>query len=330
MMPNPLDVAFGALGNDQAGQLLEPELEQYEQYPPALAKMRTLVDAHPAEYWEGNLYNLWVGALRALSPAASEAEDPTAVGLPALAGTEAWGRRLLNTQLASWAELRHDTLLYAKQSYTTGGSVCEYPDAYVEPYPEFWKALVAFAEHGKNVVVELGLPSGDFAVGVGDYFAHLSEVATLLGGMAEHQRTGEPHSEEEIAFINDAVRIQRAGGGCGGPANGQDASGWYARLFLTPEDRVAFDPSIADVHTQPTTEDGVIVGRVLHVGTGMPRFMVVTADTCSGPRAYAGLASSYFEHITSNFERQTDEEWSAELARSTPQDVPWMQDLVVR
>ena len=69
-----------------------------ELFSEALAKMRTLVDTHPAEYWEGNLYNLWVGALRTLSPA-SEAADPTAVGLPALAGTQAWGRRLLNAQL---------------------------------------------------------------------------------------------------------------------------------------------------------------------------------------------------------------------------------------
>ena len=30
--------------------------------------------------------------------------------LPQIAKTEAWGRRLLNTQLASWAELRHDTI----------------------------------------------------------------------------------------------------------------------------------------------------------------------------------------------------------------------------
>jgi FAD/FMN-containing dehydrogenase len=35
--------------------------------------------------------------------------------------------------------------------YLPGQPVCEYPDAYVEPYPEFWKALVAFAEHGKSL-----------------------------------------------------------------------------------------------------------------------------------------------------------------------------------
>ena len=87
---------------------------------------------------------------------------------------------------------------------------------------------------------------------------------------------------------------------------------------------------IADVHTQPTDEGGSMVGKVLHVGTGMPRLMVVTVNTCVGPRAYAGLASSYFEKITSNFERLDDEAWSSLIQAKTPADVPWMVDVVAR
>ncbi len=62
----------------------------------------------------------------------------------------------------------------------------------------------------------------------------------------------------------------------------------------------------------------------------MPRLMVVTVDTCSGPRAYVGLASSYFEKITENFERLDDPTWALELSDGHPADVPWMSDLVVR
>ena len=32
--------------------------------------------------------------------------------------TTAWQDKELNITLASWAELRHDTILYVKQSYT--------------------------------------------------------------------------------------------------------------------------------------------------------------------------------------------------------------------
>ena len=142
-MPNPLDVAYAALGNDQAASLLEPELRKYP-YAPALESMRRLADEHGDAFWGANLYNLWLGALRALSPTADIAQGG---GLPAVARTEAWGRRMLNTQLASWAELRHDTILYVKQSYTSGAA-CEFPDAYVDPYPAFYARLQAFAAGG--------------------------------------------------------------------------------------------------------------------------------------------------------------------------------------
>ena len=63
--------------------------------------------------------------------------------------TAAFWQEKMNTQLASWAELRHDNLLYAKQSYT-GGTVCSYPYSYVEPFPEFYQSLKDFANSAKN------------------------------------------------------------------------------------------------------------------------------------------------------------------------------------
>ena len=322
MMPSPLDAAFAALGNDQAGLLLAPELQQWK-YAPDLASMRVTADAHPAEYWQANLYNLWLGTLRSLGPSAAVA-DPAKAGLPSVAGTEAWGRRLLNTQLASWAELRHDTILYAKQSYT-GGSSCEFPDAYVEPYPEFFAKVGAFASRGATVVAGLDFGQANWiSESAQKYFANLIFVAQTLGQMAENQRAGTPHSAAHLAFINDAVVVNE---GCGDPSH---QAGWYKQLFFDTSRGIKLDPVIADVHTQPTDEGGSMVGKVLHVGTGMPRLMVVTVNTCVGPRAYAGLASSYFEKITSNFERLDDEAWSSLIQAKTPADVPWMVDVVAR
>ncbi|AUX46264.1 hypothetical protein SOCE26_077690 [Sorangium cellulosum] len=320
MMPNPLDVGFAALGNDQAGHLLAPELGQFP-YAPDLHMMRVLVDAHPADFWSKNLYNRWLAALRELSPARTLAD---AAGLPEVAKTEPWGRRLLNTQLASWAELRHDTLLYAKQSYT-GGATCEFPDAYVDPYPAFYARIAEMAEHGGKVVEALDLSSSPWlAQAVPTYFSRLHSVAKTLGEMAENERAGLPLTPAHLDFINQAVKVQQ---GCGSPAG---AEGWYAQLFFDVMESVTEDPTIADVHTQPTDEGGAPVGRVLHVGTGFPRLMVVTADPCGTPRAFVGLASSYFEKITEGFERMTDEQWAASIVSTTPADVPWMQDIVAR
>ncbi|MDC0677619.1 DUF3160 domain-containing protein [Sorangium atrum] len=320
MMPNPLDVGFAALGNDQAGQLLAPELGQFG-YAPDLHMMRVLVDAHPEDFWGKNLYNRWLGALRELSPARAIGDGE---GLPGVTKTEAWGRRLLSTQLASWAELRHDTLLYAKQSYT-GGDTCEFPDAYVDPYPAFYTRIAELAEHGVEIVGALDLSSApQLGERVSAYFSQLHDVARTLGEMAANERAGLPLTQEHLDFINQAVKVQPQG--CGTPY----VEGWYMQLFFDQMKSLEQDPTIADVHTQPTDEGGAPVGRVLHVGTGLPRLMVVTADPCGGaPRAFVGLASSYFEAVTEDFERMDDQQWAHTVLRTTP-DVPWMTDLVSR
>ena len=323
MMPNPLDVAYAALANDQAAALLESELRTYE-YQGDLRSMRLLVDAHEEAFWQQNLYNLWLHALRALSPRPEALSDPAAAGLPSLTASEAWGRRMLNTQLASWAELRHDTILYAKQSYSSG-TTCEFPDAYVDPYPDFFAAVATYAERGLAVAEQLDYGQHVWlSEQVPGYFHHLYEVAGTLEQMARQQQTGDPFTEEQMAFINDAVVIQW---GCG---SADSSEGWYGRLFFDNSSSVAFDPTIADVHTQPTDEGGFPVGRVLHVATGLPRLMVVTVETCTGPRAYAGLVSAYFEVITEDFDRLDDDRWSASLRGDNPADVPWMADIVMR
>lgn len=322
LMPSPLDAAFAALGNDQAAELLAPELGQYETsgYPSALAKVRLLADAHPAEFWDQSLYNQWLGALRELSPRRASASEAAAELFP-VARTEAWGRRLINTQLASWAQLRHDTILYAKQSYTSGAE-CDFPDGYVDPYPGFYAALAALGARGQELLAELDLSRAPAVTRqrAVTYFQELTAVMQQLQAIAEHQRTGAELTPEMLAFINDAVVVQDV---CGG---GHVESGWYKRLFFNPSTAVEADPTIADVHTQPTDEAGNPVGRVLHVGTGAPRLMVVVAEGCSGPRAYAGLASSYREKVTENFERLTDEDWLDTWFEEPEPE--WMADLV--
>jgi hypothetical protein len=322
MMPDPLDVSFAALKNDQAASLLSPQLQQYG-YAPDLCSMREVVSASAPEFWQSSLYNLWLTSLRTLSPGA-EVANPAAAGMPTLTGTEAWGRRLASTQLASWAELRHDTILYAKQSYT-GGDACQFPDAYVDPYPEFWASLSAYAQRGKAIVSSVTTTlSADQQSWFAAYFDRLDDAAQKLQAMAQQERAGTPFTAEQMAWINQAVVVQEI---CGGAS----ATGWFPDLYLFGDSAVEFDPTIADVHTQPTDPGGAPVGKVLHVGTGRPRLMVVTADTCSGPRAYVGLGSSYFEKTTKDFLRLDDKTWSDDItAHGNPADVAWMKDLVVR
>ena len=125
---------------------------------------------------------------------------------------------------------------------------------------------------------------------------------------------------DQLAFVNQAVRIQL---GCGSPAGFE---GWYSQLYFDNMSGIEEDPTIADVHTQPTDEGGNEVGRVLHVGTGQPRLFVVTLDGCDGLHAYAGLTSSYFERTTQNYERLDDQAWAQEITAATPDDVGWVKN----
>lgn len=324
MMPSALDAAFAALGNAQA-LALHPELATFEELPGALGRMRVLVDAHDDTFWGANFYNLWLSALRALSPA----PDMTAAalqGLPEVHRTEAWGRRLLNAQLGSWSELRHDTLLYAKQSYT-GIPGCDFPDAYVDPYPAFYAALRKYAEAGSRLVTLAN--DSKLSMEVARYFETLANASTILGEMAQRELRGEPFSEAQLAFINDAVRIERQSVVC---STIDVPDGWYADLFFNREKSLEFDPTIADVHTQPADEVGNPVGKVLHVGTGYPRLLVATVDTCQGPRAYAGVVYAYHEQITQDFERLTDQEWARRFSppATRPADVPWLSSVLAK
>lgn len=323
MLPDPLDVAFAALQNDQAGALLAPQLEQYEGagYPSALAQLRDLADAHPVDFWHENLYNSWLGALRQLSPSATSAAAD-ASSLPPAARSEAWGKRLLNTQLASWSELRHDTILYVKQSYTAGAA-CEFPDAYVDPYPGFFAAIDGYGQRGTALLDELDLTAlnPELRERIATHFALVSDVAQRLGEMAEHERTGAEFTPEMLAFINDAVEIAFS---CDG--SGALQAGWYKSLFFDAESAARFSPTVADVHTQPTDEGGNLVGNVLHVASGAPRLMVAVAEGCSGPRAYAGLVSAYHELVETNFKRLDDIQWSGRAYEAA--DVPWLDGVI--
>src|SRR5262249_13648718 len=96
------------------------------------------------------LYTNWLALLRELS-------QPAAEGAPEVAKTRPWALRTANTQLASWTQLRHDTILYVKQSYT-GGALCEYPAGFVDPVPHFWARFEKMATKAADLIEKTPFP----------------------------------------------------------------------------------------------------------------------------------------------------------------------------
>jgi len=52
--------------------------------------------------------------------------------------------------------------------------------------------------------------------------------------------------------------------------------------------------------------------------------MVLTVDSCSGPRAYVGAVSDYQEHVNSGLHRFTDAEWSDLVTQGVRWEPSWM------
>jgi len=63
-----------------------------------------------------------------------------------------WNTKSTQTFLGSWTELKHDTLLYAKQSYAEMGAggpegeIQPQPKGYVEPNIEFFDRMIALVK----------------------------------------------------------------------------------------------------------------------------------------------------------------------------------------
>ena len=306
-MPDPLDAAF-ALGNSDASYFLEPDLKRYH-YGANLANMRYLIDQKEEAFWHESLYNSWLGAIRDLSPVGDEQDKPFFMR------TAAWHQQKINTQLGSWSQLRHDNLLYAKPSYT-GMTGCSYPYSYVEPYPEFYAALADYAEEAGQFFSTIVSSGWEFSI-VSNFFPQFVEVMGKLEVLAQKELNNQPFSEEEASWLQ---KMLFESSGSGAPPY----SGWYNQLYVNPQDIVKNEYPIVDLHTQPTDSLGNMVGYVLHAGTGkvnLGTFMVKSPGT-NQYVAYTGPFFSYYEKITRDFERLTDQNWTTMVGNNTVPDRP--------
>ena len=320
-LPKGLDL-LAAMGSERAYQILDQMGEtKYENYISQMEKMRQWLSSLTVKDWTETLYNTWLYTFYPLLEVPVE-------GYPDFMRSPAWLDKQLNTSLGSWTELKHDTILYAKQAYAElGGGPPPPPPlppkGYVEPVPQFYARLGALTALTKDGLEERGLLAPEDV----DNLNRLQELAGALQIMAEKELRGEPLTDDEYE------RIRYYGGELEhltmAAADTPDAEDPNAPKYMDEEPQVAL---VADVATDPGAVDGAevleeAVGRVNLIYTIVP---IVEADGSTYLQVAKGGVFSQYEFPWPASDRLTDEQWRQILEDGqAPPYADWMNSFLV-
>jgi hypothetical protein len=213
--------------------------------------------------------------------------------------TEAWEDKQLNTALASWTELRHDTILYAKQTYFLGAPQIqeEKPvEGYVEPVPEFYARMLALTKMAHNGLAEMEVLDEQSDKD----FTTLENTLEKLLEISIKELEDKELTDAEYKFIRNF---------------GQNISPMLENVDIKSQSSIL----VADVHTGPG-------GSVLEEGTGKLDLMIVAYKQPDGRIVLgAGPVMSYYEFWQPSGERLTDEEWRKMLNSNPPERPEWVE-----
>ena len=267
LMPTALDV-FSVFGSPRADYYMRNENLTYPDYDDQILKLRAEFGDLTEYDWTQNLYWLWLYSLFPLL-------EPASLGFPGFMLSNAWSDKALMTSSASWAELRHDTILYAKQSYTYETSLPPLKYGYVEPYPEVYARLASLVRLMQSGLDERGLFFGSFS----DKLLQIAEIFDKLVELSIKELENVPLTLDDYRYINQVASYIETAASFRDP----DAEEYVSEA----DDRMAV---IADVHTDPNS------GNVLEVASGDPYVIyAVVQDETGTLRLVKGGTFSYYE-----------------------------------
>ncbi len=288
LFPKGLDVC-AVLDSQRAYNILLDVYNEgrYVNYEQQMEKLRGEFAALPADQWTENLYWNWLYSLRPLLQVKGE-------GYPAFMQSPAWQDKDLHTFLGSWTELRHDTILYAKQSYTFRATGImpeqELAPGYVEPQPEVFARLAALTRQMRVGLDSRGLLNDEYR----DKLERMESLLVSLKTMAEKELRGEALTDEEYdivrnigSFLENLVTFSPQ---------------VQEQIESETDERMAI---VADVHTDVNTN------QVLEEGVG-DAFIIYAIVPIEGQTVVAqGGVFSYYEFTHPMSDRLTDEAWQA-------------------
>jgi hypothetical protein len=299
------------MGSDEAhGILTDMGETTYANYESQLTKVQTEIAGLGTDSWTQNIYWAWLYALQPLIA-------PKGPSYPSFMQTQAWTDKSLQTALGSWTELKHDTILYAKQVMAElggGGPEEPPPHGYVEPDPEAYARLLALAQMTYDGLQSRNLLSETTQ----DNLENLIAKLQFLKDIAERELAGEAITDDEYWQI-------------------VYWGGTLEHMTLAAADRTEGEGSprledqkaalVADVATGADAH-GAIVALEEAIGQPTPIYVVLPDSPW---RVALGAVYTYYEFTVGSSERLTDEEWQAQVEAGTNAPQPdWTDTFIAK
>ena len=307
--PRGLDI-LAILGLKRALEILEKEGDtEYEDYYEQLDKLKKEFALKKEKEWKQNLYWRWLYSLLPLLE-----ENKNKEGIPEFMQNTAWIDKEIQTTLASWAELRHDTILYAKQSYTAIPKSIAIPPkftyGYVEPYPEVYGRIKEMMHDIRNNLNALEITPE----GVSEKISAFEDLLAKLKIISEKELAQKPLTKEEYELIwNIGATLSSLK---------SFPEEIMEKIGSSTDEKIDL---VADVHTDPNTK------QVLEEGVGSPFNIWVIIKDSKGKRLCHGAVFSYYEFKQPMSNRLTDEKWQ-EMQRENrrPPQPTWTDSFIAK
>ena len=308
---------MAVMGLPGAERILIDELKETQRwagFPKALTTARKKAATTP---WEACVANQWMYTLQSLGD--------TAQSLPYFMQSPQWQKKNLNTALASWAELKHDAILYAKQPMLAecgdGGPEPPVVKGYVEPNVKFWEKAIALVTRMDKVLTTYGLQT-EKAKAV---YERIKEMAEFCRDISKKELNGGKITDEEynqIEIIGSTVEnisLELVS------EDNEMLQGWSD--VVSTDKKVAV---VADVFTAAGENVAIDDKCVLYEGVGPAYEIYVVVEIDGSLYLTRGSVFSYreFTRLMSD-PRMTDEEWQQELKKSPTGGTPsWMNEII--